>query len=198
MTETPEQVMSDFGEFLNDAAGTYGYALTGVQLVLKQVEGGFRAVGPGWEQTPVEMTTPPLDSTGRSETFHSWPRSVIRDRLADAGLVAQQIGHQWLLLVFHGWEDEFRPRLAAARAIHVSEVRDPILGDMRLMRNDIVHHRGRATAKNSGRCRRLSWFADGDVMLINRKMVWEVMNAFGITFPAPDPGRPYLSYRPRF
>jgi hypothetical protein len=95
---------------------------------------------------------------------------VIRDRLDDAGLVAQQIGHQWLLLVFHEWEDEFRPRLAAARAVPVDEVRDPVLGDLRLMRNDIIHHRGLAMATNSERRTRLNWFADGDVMLIDRKM----------------------------
>lgn len=196
--ETADDVMVAFGAFLNDAAGTYGYALTGVQLTRRQVQGSLDFAGPGWADTPIEMTTPPLDAAGRSETFHAWPQSVVLERLSDGGFVAQQIGHQWLLLVFHEWEDEFRPRLAEARGIPVDEVRDPVLGDLRLMRNDIVHHRGRATEHNSGRCAQLRWFQAGDVMLIDRRMVWEVMDAFGLTFPAPEEGRPYFSYRARF
>jgi hypothetical protein len=99
VSETDDDVMAAFGAFLNDAAGTYGYALTGVQLTRRQVQGALDFAGPGWADTPIEMITPPLDAAGRIETFHTWPQSVVLERLSDGGLVAQQIGHQWLLLV---------------------------------------------------------------------------------------------------
>ena len=37
MSETADDVMAAFAAFLNDAAGTYGYALTGVQLAHRHV-----------------------------------------------------------------------------------------------------------------------------------------------------------------
>jgi hypothetical protein len=87
--------------FLNDAAVTYGYALTGVQLIRRQVQGALDFAGSDWADTPIEMTTPSLDAAGRSETFHAGPQSIGLERLSDGGPVAQQIGHQGLLLVFH-------------------------------------------------------------------------------------------------
>ena len=44
----------------------------------------------------------------------------------------------------------------------LTDVRDDLLGDIRLLRNDIVHHGGIATKANSGRCKILQWFNDGD------------------------------------
>jgi hypothetical protein len=37
VSETADDVMAAFAAFLNDAAGTYGYALTGVQLAHRHV-----------------------------------------------------------------------------------------------------------------------------------------------------------------
>jgi hypothetical protein len=44
-----------------------------------------------------------------------------------------------LLDQFTCWEDEIRPRLAAARDTPVNEIRSDIMGDMRILRHAILH-----------------------------------------------------------
>ncbi|WP_226367831.1 hypothetical protein [Pseudonocardia sp. ICBG162] len=197
--ETVDSIMGEFHTFLNDAAGVLGYALTGVQLSSLQFEASCKQFGDQASGVPVEMTVlVDGEDASRVETFHVWRQDAVRENLADGGLVQAQIGHQWLLMVFHAWEDEYRPRLAVARQMSIAEVSDPVLGDLRHMRNDIVHHRGVATQKNSGRCEQLKWFKAGERMVIDRQMVWQIMNYFGLTFPAPEEGRPYYLYRTEF
>lgn len=48
VSETADDVMAAFAAFLNDAAGTFGYALTGVQLARRQVQGALDFAGSGW------------------------------------------------------------------------------------------------------------------------------------------------------
>jgi hypothetical protein len=82
------------------------------------------------------------------------------------------------------WNDHFRERLAAAKGIAKNEVEDPFLADINRMRNDIVHHGGVATARNSGRCEVLRWFSAGDVMHVYPEHVAEFMHYLGLVEPS--------------
>jgi hypothetical protein len=53
-------------------------------------------------------------------------------------LVSQML----VVLICSFWEHEFRPRLADVLHVLPSEILVPIFGDLRLLRNDIVHNRG--------------------------------------------------------
>lgn len=52
--------------------------------------------------------------------------------------------HAWAVLVFlyTYWELETRPRLARAQGCEVSDIRSDIMGDLRLLRNVILHAKG--------------------------------------------------------
>ena len=41
------------------------------------------------------------------------------------------------------WEDEIRPRLATAKGVPLSDIRGDAVGDLRILRNVILHARGR-------------------------------------------------------
>lgn len=77
--------------------------------------------------------------------------------------MAIRLSQQWIVAFFTFWEHEFRPRLAESHAVQPNEIVVPLLGDLRLLRNDVVHHRGVATAETTGRCEILGhWFELGD------------------------------------
>ncbi len=116
--------------------------------------------------------------------------------LSDRGVAFRQLGHQWVVFVYAMWEDEMRGRLATAQGIAHDDVKHPILGDLRLIRNDVVHKRGIATSEWTERCSTVRWFSVGDDVFIDNWMVTEVMDAFGLTRLGPEQGRPYIEIPP--
>jgi hypothetical protein len=89
------------------------------------------------------------------------------------------------------WEHFYRPRLIAAGAPD-DDVNVPAWGDLRHLRNDIVHHRGTASSDNAGRCTVLShWTVIGDPIQITPTHVAEFMRMVGLGDPRDGvPPRP--------
>ena len=97
-----------------------------------------------------------------SRQYASWRLSEALEQIAMNGPVETQFGQQWLVSMFAAWEHEYRRRLAKAHGVADEMVFVPLFGDLRLLRHDILHCRGIATAENSGRCEVLQpWFVIG-------------------------------------
>ncbi len=187
MPETEDEVTADLHRFLNDAAGTYTYAITGLHIYRAKTVQNLGEFKPRAD-TMLEANSGPLPGKPDGETFQKWSQTEFFDNLDDDGLAARQIGYQWLTFVFHAWDDDhvgFRARIAAARGVEKTEVKMPVMGDLRLMRNDVIHHRGIAQAAWTGRCEQLHWFEPGELIFIGRQMVWEFMREFGLTESPP-------------
>ena len=60
------------------------------------------------------------------------------------GPVIRQVGQMWAVMVYALWEHQYRPALATALGIAIDDVKVDALGDLRHMRNDIVHCDGTA------------------------------------------------------
>ena len=58
------------------------------------------------------------------------------------GSNTQQHSQAILLFLFTYWEDEIRPRLAKSMDIKVNEIKSDIMGDLRIIRNVILHSKG--------------------------------------------------------
>jgi len=191
MTEEPSPeseaaVTAEFHTFLNDAAGLYGVTTTALPFLRGQADQFARIAGIGADH-PMFFTVTDMPQERPSDAFAVWPRSLLASRLAPEGVAARQAGHQWVVHVFSMWEHGYRPRLAAARGVDTDDVKIPVLGDLRLIRNDVVHHRGIATADSSGKCQQLRWFSVGEDMLVTGRMIYQFMDAFGLGHPAPPP-----------
>lgn len=63
--------------------------------------------------------------------------------------------HSWAILIFlfTFWEDGFRPRLASAAGVPARDIRSDIMGDLRILRNSILHSKGILTAGEHGKLR---------------------------------------------
>ncbi|MGI8602234.1 MAG: hypothetical protein ACR2OZ_04460 [Verrucomicrobiales bacterium] len=80
------------------------------------------------------------------------PTDVIHNRIiraadyvaanAEGGTNYQQHSRAILVFLFTYWEDEVRPRLATAGSFPASDIRSDIMGDLRLLRNVILHAKG--------------------------------------------------------
>ena len=92
----------------------------------------------------------------QGEILHSATVGDVLARMADGGKNQTLIAQYLLVLVFQVWEAEYRPRIASAVGVETNDVRVPILGDLRLLRNDTLHHRGVLRAESARKLEELA------------------------------------------
>jgi hypothetical protein len=177
-----DHVLDDLRAFLNEALATHGFAAWGLQYLAAW----FSSL----ETTP-ENPDPtiwigvPGDDVDFAH-YASWKRSEAIAQLAHEGPVERTLSQQWIVYTYTGWELEYRPRLAAAHGCEPSDLKVPLLGDLRRLRHDVVHHRGVATKENAGRCEVVGhWVKEGDLIELrgdhfgefSRLFPWDVLAA---------------------
>ena len=90
------------------------------------------------------------------------------------------VGNMIVVLLYQYWESYFRPRIAAILNEEPSDVKVPVIGDLRHIRNSIIHHGSIANA-DIERCEILKWFAPGDEISIDYvkvKRIRELIHEF--------------------
>ena len=63
----------------------------------------------------------------------------------------QQLSYSVIVFIFTYWEDEIRPRLAAAVDVETKDISSEIMGDLRCIRNSILHTKGVFTPEWHGK-----------------------------------------------
>jgi hypothetical protein len=175
MAERLDQVTGEFLGFLEDAAATHGHAFAALKFyldklaLLPRVPGARMFVGQG---------DPNLSE---SRVYSAWPVDQLEELLSDKGHVATELGRQWVVTVYAYWESGFRKRFAGALGVPVDVVLDPMMGDIRRLRNDIVHHSAIATREQFGRCELIAdWARVGEPIVVTSDHVIDFMDHFGL------------------
>lgn len=140
-------VLREYIDFVNRQVGAYMSALAGFAghhaRVSRQVHRANRLVS----------TKPPDKSGMKTVVYASYEdpskpdiihNQIMRsDEYLDAnrsgGSNEQQYSRSILIFLFTYWEDEIRPRLARAKGVEINEVQADIMGDLRTLRNVILH-----------------------------------------------------------
>lgn len=177
MTETLESVQDDFRKLLNDLTGVYGFATLGITYARKTIAKSFSGADPDSKMALFDGD-PRDDAT---VGYQHWRMADVHANLAENGMITISLGQQWIVNIYAHWEHEYRNRFAAAKGFAtVDEYKEPIFGDMRLIRNDIVHNGGVAEACD--RAEELKWFQNGDAIAITNDHVKDFMERQGQTF----------------
>ena len=61
---------------------------------------------------------------------------------SEAGSNAQLHAHSAIVFLYSKWDEVIRPKLAAAKSVSTEEISLDIMGDLRLIRNAIIHNDG--------------------------------------------------------
>ncbi len=146
MNETFDDVIREYISFVNQQVGVYMDALAGFAghyaRVERQVHRGNRPVSVGIDSTGQGVVVwASYEDATKPDIIHN---RIIRaaDYLAanaTGGSNEQQHAKAILLFLFTYWEDEIRPRLATAKGVSVQEIRSDVMGDLRIVRNVILH-----------------------------------------------------------
>ena len=95
----------------------------------------------------------------------------------------------WIAHIYGIWDSHFRPALRDAfSGDDIILPEEDVMGDLGYIRNDLLHHAGKASVNNVGRCKMLTWFQPGDPMILELRHVYDFMNQADIL--APHPSRP--------
>lgn len=79
-------------------------------------------------------------------------------------------------MLYQYWEDNIRPRIAQIFGVETNKIVHPLFGDVRNLRNAIIHNRGIATddvEKNE----LLRWYKRGDIINLGKQRYCEVSQA---------------------
>lgn len=99
-----------------------------------------------------------------------------------AGDAEQLVFRGWVVDVYNRvWDKNLRELLQGSLSgADVIAPESDVLGDLKHIRNDLVHHRGVATRHNSGRCTVLKWFRPDEQMVLTVEHVLDFLNQMGM------------------
>ncbi|UCC23011.1 MAG: hypothetical protein JSW23_02770 [Planctomycetota bacterium] len=149
MTEALDDIIREYIDFVNRQVNVYMDALAGFAGHYTRVERQVHRIN-----RPVKSR---IDNTGQRVVVcasYEDPTKpdIILNRIIRAndyiaansqgGSNAQQHSQAVLVFLYTYWEDEIRPRLAASKGVELPKIRSDIMGDLRILRNVILHSKG--------------------------------------------------------
>jgi hypothetical protein len=149
MSEKIDDIIREYIDFVNEQVGVYMDALAGFAghkvRIERQVHRISKASGIKIDECgkKVVMRASYEDPT-QPDVIHS---RIIRandyiEKNSEGGSNEQQHVQAILVFIFTYWEDEIRPRLATSKGVEPNEIRSDIMGDLRILRNAILHSKG--------------------------------------------------------
>jgi hypothetical protein len=144
-----DDVLKEFIDFVNLQVGVYMNSIAGFSGAKIEMERQMARV--------LRAQSLKKDNRGDSViTYQSFedPLSpdVVHSRIVTAkdfikenspgGINQRQLSYSVIVFIFTYWEDEIRPRLAAAADVEIMDVKSEIMGDLRCIRNSILHTKG--------------------------------------------------------
>ncbi len=168
-------IWQEFTDRLNELAVAHAFSVWGLPSQVARLGQFAHTVDPNIEVSVSDETfTNPMASWGKLRLGDA------PDFLGGEGAVARLLGQQWVVTVFAVWNDDYRKRLAEALNVKDKTITYPALGDLRLYRNDIVHHRGIAQADKSCKAEVLHWAEEDAPIVIGEDQVREFMAQMGL------------------
>jgi hypothetical protein len=106
---------------------------------------------------------------------HVAPISEVISRNTKTGNNFRFIGNMCLISIYQYWEDNYRAKIARLFQKDKNALKEPIMGDIRLLRNSIIHHNAIAK-KDVENCTLLRWYTEGDEIFITKEQFHEIVN----------------------
>lgn len=164
---------------INRVTASLLYLLRGIESVREYVL-------PWYNSLPEEMRpsvgTPVAPSYLATAPSLSGASIDLNDMLGEGGETEQLALAGWIEEVYNIiWQGQYRKQLEEAiksEGVVFERVGLQALGDIRLIRNDLVHNR--RIAKRSARCEFLKWFDEGDHMSLRIAHVFDFLNHMGL------------------
>jgi hypothetical protein len=185
MTNATVTVLDEFNEVIDGIVGLYFDASRGFSIIREQQEQHLltlRSVGQYNPANPPAFfyaNGDPHDP--HSVVYHVTPIETLVTRNEERGPNRAFLGRSILVTIFSYWEDHYRQQLATNLGCEKNDVSGDIWGDMRWLRQAIIHHRSIAT-RDVEKCKILRWFKESDEITLYddhiKSMIIAIRNYF--------------------
>lgn len=175
-------VASAFVGRLDDIFGLYLDATTGFDAALarfmKAEQGSRQLLKPGEDPEERRLFYGRGDPNDPSNIlYHATTYGEYKRRNARGGRNYLLLSQYLVVLVFHLWEQEYRPELASTIGIDAKELTVPIIGGLRLLRHEILKHRGILSEKTARRLQVLPHLRPGDQIAFSTDDLYTMMRS---------------------
>jgi hypothetical protein len=177
-----EDAIESFWDTVDRAYGAYLDAHMGFHLVANTLTDLQKQFAPQLNLTPEQLDKLPFTfghgapDDPKSQRLHEVSQGEVKDRNRQHGENSLFMGSLCLVAIYQFWEDHFRNEVAAELKVDRGDLKHDLLGDIRLIRNTIVHHGGVAKA-DIAKCRLLKWFKPGDSVAIDEEKMKQIVFA---------------------
>jgi len=101
----------------------------------------------------------------QSRVVHACTQGEYRRRNAEGGRNHVVLGQVCLAQIYNLWDDNYRGRIAKRFGKKKEDLRSGLMGDLRNLRNPIIHHRGIAD-QDLDKFRYLKWYNIGEEIVL--------------------------------
>jgi len=190
MTEpTPAEIAEEYSTVVRDLLGTYlDVTMASGELAKRYMEWDQQRLAELYKSgglTPdtfnptVTYTGGPKEA-GSSNHLHTTTLHDLIERNTPGGRNFEFLGAMFVVVTYQFWEDHYRGLLASALGKAPNELTHEVFGELRHLRQSIIHRRGRAVPE-ARRARILRSFEPGEAVRLEygdvRHIASEVINA---------------------
>lgn len=115
-------------------------------------------------------------------------------RVAKGGQNTLRLGDQCVITAYTRWDEYYREEIAGALSIPTKNLEIDFWGDLRLMRNSILHNKSVGNDKMAD-CKQITWFKPGDRIVLDYAKMTEIF--IGMTLTKNDVHSLSLSPSPK-
>lgn len=178
MTSTEiQQLMDDFVAEFGRMASARAFSLAGIWELKKKM-------APLRTGSPDQLISlGPEDPTLDTSTVHGqWTVGELDEATTPGSWLSLWFSDAWIALIYARWELFYRPEFARVSGAEKEAITCDVMGDLRHLRNDVAHHAGIATAKETGKCTVMTRFQVGqrialtpeDIKFLNQQLAVRV------------------------
>ena len=196
----PEDVLGDAVKFLDEYRGAcqkqyiaFNRECNGRHLAYDRYKSASNPanmdntifIGTAFPNSPISKQSP------GSSTIATMKIREFLEGLVEGGEFENQHAKAFLVFVFHLWEEKYRPAISRVLSVDVKQVKCDLMGDIRLVRNLIIHE---DTVVPRGFVDKLAllqeiWTIQPGELKLTGKMIHSVMeqlNALRVDIAAPN------------
>ncbi len=117
-----------------------------------------------------------LDLPKEIDLLYTCTQGEYKKRNSERGVNSRFIGNMCVIAVYQYWEDYYRQKIASfLKRTSRNELTSDIMGDLKVLRHSIIHHRGVAL-KEVEKCKLLHGFKKDDEIFIDRNMMQYIVS----------------------
>jgi hypothetical protein len=109
--------------------------------------------------------------------WHKVTQKQFKERTAKNGVNEKTTCRNCIVLIYQFWETEYRNRVSQALSVNRETILIPIIGDLRLIRNAVLHNKSRVTNDMVAKSELIKGLCEGQEIYFSGKTMYEIVQA---------------------